>query len=113
MAGNTGGPWGGGGDSGGGNNGRGNGPRGPGRDNGGRGPGDEGPQIPEIEELVKKGQEQLRVLMGGRGGGGGTGGGRGPVGGGAVVPAKWLCQRTLFDRGCGNGVDYGVAGGFL
>jgi len=92
MAGNTGGPWGGGGDSGGGNDGRGNGPRGPGRDNGGRGPGDEGPQIPEIEELVKKGQEQLRVLMGGRGGGGGTGGGRGPVGGGG----PFLTRRTVF-----------------
>ncbi len=92
MAGNTGGPWGGGGDSGGGNDGRGNGPRGPGRDNGGRGPGDEGPQIPEIEELVKKGQEQLRVLMGGRGGGGGTGGGRGPVGGGG----PYLTRRTVF-----------------
>ena len=90
MAGNTGGPWGGGGDSGGGNDGRGNGPRGPGRDNGGRGPGDEGPQIPEIEELVKKGQEQLRVLMGGRGGG--TGGGRGPVGGGG----PFLTRRTVF-----------------
>ena len=43
--------------------------------NGGR------PQIPEIDELVRKGQEQLRVLMGGRGGGGGngTGGGGGPA----------------------------------
>jgi modulator of FtsH protease HflK len=42
---------------------------------GGRRPGD-GPQIPEIEEIVKKGTEQLRVLIGGRGGrGGGFGGG--------------------------------------
>ncbi|MEX0309847.1 MAG: FtsH protease activity modulator HflK [Tateyamaria sp.] len=81
MAGNTGGPWGGGGNSGGGDNGRGNGSRGGGRGNGGRGPGDEGPQIPEIDELVKKGQEQLRVLMGGRGGGN-AGGGRGAGGGG-------------------------------
>lgn len=80
MAGNTGGPWGGGGNSGGGDDGRGKGSRGPGRGNGGRGPGDEGPQIPEIDELVKKGQEQLRVLMGGRGGGN-TGGGRGSGGG--------------------------------
>ena len=84
MAGNTGGPWGGGGNSGGNGGGRDNGSRGPGRGNGGggRGPGDEGPQIPEIDELVKKGQEQLRVLMGGRGGGGtggsGDGGGAGP-----------------------------------
>lgn len=87
------GPWGGGGDGGGGDDGdsddrpqnrpwgnqppRGTGPRRP-------GPGE---QMPEIEELMKKGQERLRVLMGGRGGGGqnnggGGGGGRGPVGGG-------------------------------
>ena len=65
MAGNNGGPWGGGGNSGGdkpnggsgGNRGSGGGPR---------GPGGEGPQIPEIDELVKKGQERLRVLMGGK-----------------------------------------------
>ena len=82
MASNNGGPWG-------------NGPRGGGGGNdddrkpGNRRPGGDGPQIPEIEELMKKGQEQLRVLMGGRGGGrgpggaGGTGGptfGRGTVG---------------------------------
>lgn len=44
---------------------------------GGRRPG-EGPQIPEIEDIVRKGTEQLRVLMGGRGGprGPGNGGGR-------------------------------------
>jgi modulator of FtsH protease HflK len=63
MAG-SGGPWGGG-----------SGPGGEDRNNdggrkdqrpNGRRPG-EGPQIPEIDELVKKGQEQLRVLMGGRG----------------------------------------------
>ncbi len=76
MAGNSGGPWGGGGSSGGGgnrgNNGSGNG------GGGGRRP-DDG-QIPEIDELVKKGQEQLRVLMGGRGGSGGNG--QGPQGGG-------------------------------
>ena len=39
-----------------------------------------GQQIPEIDELVKKGQEQLRVLMGGRGGR--TGGSSGNSGGG-------------------------------
>lgn len=72
MSGNTGGPWG----SGGSNN-SGGGDKRPG--GGGRGPGDEGPQIPEIDELMKKGQEQLRVLMGGRGG---TGGPRRPGGGG-------------------------------
>lgn len=75
MAGNNGGPWGGGGNSGGGGDDR--------RDNGnGRPPGGD-QQIPEIDELVKKGQEQLRVLMGGRGGSGGrgTGGGAGGSGG--------------------------------
>ena len=77
MAGNSGGPWGGGGSSGGGGGNRGNNGSG---NNGGRRPGDDGAQIPEIDELVKKGQEQLRVLMGGRGGGG-TGGGRGEGGG--------------------------------
>ncbi len=60
MAG-SGGPWGGGGS--GGDN-RGDDKRG-GDNRGGRKPG-EGPQIPEIEEIVKKGQEQLRVLMGGK-----------------------------------------------
>jgi membrane protease subunit HflK len=75
MAGNNGGPWGGGGNRGSGN--------GYGDDRGGgRKPGGEGPQIPEIDEIVKKGQEQLRVLMGGRGGprgpGGSGGGGGGP-----------------------------------
>lgn len=74
MAGNNGGPWGGGGSSGGGDN-RNNG--------GGRKPGGD-QQIPEIDELVKKGQEQLRVLMGGRGGGGSNG--RGPSGGGSGGP---------------------------
>ncbi len=77
MAGNSGGPWGGGGSSGGGGN-RGN--NGDGR----KPPEGDSPQIPEIDELMKKGQEQLRVLMGGRGGGGrGTngsgGGGGGPI----------------------------------
>ncbi|MFT4715665.1 MAG: membrane protease subunit HflK [Paracoccaceae bacterium] len=71
MAGNdNGGPWGGGGNNGG-NKGGGNN----GGNNGGRPPGGDGPQIPEIEEIVKKGQEQLRVLMGGRGGSGGANGG--------------------------------------
>lgn len=72
MSGNNGGPWGGGsGNRGGGNRG--------GSGGGGREPGDNGPQIPEIEEIMKKGQEQLKVLMGGRGGGSG---GRGTGGGG-------------------------------
>ncbi|NSY38382.1 FtsH protease activity modulator HflK [Leisingera sp. ANG59] len=79
MAGNSGGPWGGGGSSGGGGGNRGNN----GGGGGGRKP--EDPQIPEIDELVKKGQEQLRVLMGGRGGSGGRGGG---AGGGAPLFTK-------------------------
>ena len=72
MTGNNGGPWGGGGGSGGGGSGGG------GDNRGGKRPGD-GPQLPEIEELVKKGQEQLRVLMGGRGGNRGPGGTGGPI----------------------------------
>ena len=75
----NGGPWGGGGgddrnDGGRGNDGRGN----DGRGTGPRRPND-GPQIPEIDEIVRKGQEQLRVLMGGKAR---QGGGRGPGGGG-------------------------------
>ncbi len=93
MTGN-GGPWGGGGGNRGGDEPpqgerpRGEGPRG--------GKGREGPQIPEIDEIVKKGQEQLRVLMGGRSrqNGGGGGGGGNPMG-------------PLFTR---NGVLLGLAG---
>lgn len=70
MSGNNGGPWGGG-NRGGGNRG------GDGGNNGPRGGSGGGQQMPEIDEIVKKGQEQLRVLMGGRGGGNG-----GPDGGG-------------------------------
>jgi membrane protease subunit HflK len=99
MASNNGGPWGGGG--GGGNRGD-DGNRG---SNGGQRPGGgrggQGGQIPEIEDIVKKGQEQLRVLMGGGGGSGanGTGGGggggpkltRGTVGLGILgLVALWL-----------------------
>lgn len=76
MAG-SGGPWGGGGS--GGDGGRGNNDDDDRR--GGR-RGENGPQIPEIDQLMKRGQEQLRVLMGGRGnrGTGGPGGGpEGPV----------------------------------
>ncbi|MGR3456167.1 FtsH protease activity modulator HflK [Pseudooceanicola sp.] len=101
MAGHSGGPWGGGG---GGNRGGddrgGNGGQRP-EGGGGRRPG-EGGQIPDIDELVRKGQDQLRVLMGGRGGprkpedGGGAGGG-GPfitrgtlIIAGLVAVALWL-----------------------
>ncbi len=101
MAGNNGGPWGGGGNSGGdkpnggsgGNRGSGGGPR---------GPGGEGPQIPEIDELVKKGQERLRVLMGGKGGGN-MGGGSGSGSGGG--PA--------FTRGTVGLVAIGAIGAWL
>ncbi|MBI1416552.1 MAG: FtsH protease activity modulator HflK [Limimaricola sp.] len=68
MAGNNGGPWGGGGG--------GKGPDDDDRGRGGRRPG-EGPQIPEIDDLVNRGREQLRVLMGGRNGRSGMGGGGG------------------------------------
>lgn len=79
MAGNSGGPWGGGSSGGSGNNGSGGrgGPGGPRRPGGG-----DSPQIPEIDEIVRKGQEQLRVLMGGRGGNNGGAGGGGGDGGG-------------------------------
>lgn len=72
MAG-SGGPWGGGGNRG--DDDRREPPRG-----GPRRPGDGGPSIPEIDEIVRKGQEQLRVLMGGRGRGGGGGSSGGPAG---------------------------------
>ena len=58
MAGNgTGGPWG---------NGGGN--RGSGNNGGGDRPPSGGGQGPDLDDLVRKGQEQLRVLMGGKGG---------------------------------------------
>ncbi|MBQ4827259.1 MULTISPECIES: FtsH protease activity modulator HflK [unclassified Leisingera] len=85
MAGNSGGPWGGGGSSGGGGGNRGNNG---GNNGGGGGRKPEDPQIPEIDELVKKGQEQLRVLMGGRGGSGGRGGRGGGSGGGGPLFTK-------------------------
>ena len=77
MAGNNGGPWGGGG-----NNGSGGGDDDK-RPGGGRRPDNDGPNIPEIDDLVNKGREQLRVLMGGGGdgsrrSGGGSGGPSGP-----------------------------------
>jgi membrane protease subunit HflK len=77
MSGN-GGPWGGGGGNRGDDDRRDPPPRG-----GPRRPGEGGNSIPEIDEIMKKGQEQLRVLMGGRrgtGGGGSGGGGGSPIG---------------------------------
>jgi membrane protease subunit HflK len=82
MAGNSGGPWGGGQGGGGDDDDR--------RDNGdGKRPANGGPQIPEIEQLMKKGQDQLRVLMGGRGGGGGDN-----RGGGGDMPS--IGKGTVF-----------------
>ena len=95
MAG-SGGPWGGGGGQGGDNRGddkRGDDKRG-GDNRGGRRPGD-GPQIPEIEEIVKKGQEQLRVLMGGRGRSNNNGGGGGDGGGGLGTGPIFTRQGLL------------------
>ncbi len=70
MSGNGGGPWGSGGNRGGDNRGSGGGGRG----------GDGQKPMPEIDEIVKKGQEQLRILMGGGGNGGRNGGGTGGPG---------------------------------
>jgi len=78
---NKGGPWGGGGNGGDDDDKGGRGPWGGndrGNDRGGRGPGGQ-PSVPDIDEIVRKGQEQLKILIGGRGS---RGGGRGPGGGG-------------------------------
>jgi len=78
---NNGGPWGGRGGS------SGNGGKGPwgggdrGSRGGGGGPGGQ-PPVPDIDEIVRKGQEQLKVLMGG---GRGGGPGRGQRGGGGGI----------------------------
>lgn len=89
MASDNGGPWGGGGNRGGSDG------RPPSNNGGNRGgnnrPGGDNPQIPEIDELMKKGQEQLRVLMGGRGdsrkggGRGGQGAGGPGIGRGSIL----------------------------
>ena len=73
---NNGGPWGGG------NNGNNSGDDDEKKASGGRGPwgggkGSGQPPVPDIDEIVRKGQEQLKILMGGR-----SGRGRGPTGGG-------------------------------
>ncbi|WP_371169879.1 FtsH protease activity modulator HflK [Aliiroseovarius sp. 2305UL8-7] len=81
MASDNGGPWGGGGNRGG-SDGR------PPSDDGGKRGGNDAPQLPEIDDLMKKGQEQLRVLMGGRGDGrrgGGQGGGGPSFGRGSIL----------------------------
>lgn len=98
-----GGPWGG---NGGGNRGGGRNPWGQGGPGGGRGPGGPGGggQGPDLDDLLRKGREQLRVVLGGRGGGprmpGGGGSGGGPSGLERILPiaipavlvAGWLFQ---------------------
>jgi membrane protease subunit HflK len=77
---NNGGPWGG--RKGGGQGGGGRGPwggNGGGDGNRGGGPGGQ-PPVPDIDEIVRKGQEQLKVLMGGGRSGGGSPRGGGPTG---------------------------------
>lgn len=95
MAGNSGGPWGGGNSGGGGDDDddrRGN--------QGGRRPPEGGPQMPEIDELVRKGQDQLRVLMGGRGGdrggNGGAPGGDGPSFGRGTILVGVIIAAVLW-----------------
>lgn len=100
MAGNNGGPWGGGGNDGDDGDDDRFRPNGNGDRDGGRRPGNE-PQIPEFDEIVNKTKDQLRVLIGGgsgrdrNGGGGGAGDGgpqvtRGMIGLGALAAvAVW------------------------
>ncbi|MCB1390840.1 MAG: FtsH protease activity modulator HflK [Rhodobacteraceae bacterium] len=76
MSGNSGGPWGGGGGNRGNSGGNGQRP-------GGNGP--ERPPLPEIEDIVKKGQQQLKVIFGGRGNGGNSGGGGRGTGGPGIT----------------------------
>ncbi|PLS20782.1 FtsH protease activity modulator HflK [Neptunicoccus cionae] len=90
MAGNnSGGPWGSGGNRGGGDD-----NKGPDRggDKGRRPTGGNQPQMPEIDEIVRKGQEQLRVLMGGKSG---NGGGTGRSSGGGGFPGGGIGRGTI------------------
>jgi len=75
MSNDNGGPWGGGGNRPGGGD-KGRPPN--------RRPRQNDPQIPEIDELLNKGSDYIKVLVGGKGGGGGTG--RGGAGGGDGLP---------------------------
>jgi membrane protease subunit HflK len=95
MSNNNGGPWGGGGNRGGSGDNGGDDYRG--NNGGGRRPGGDGPQIPEIDEIVRKGQEQLKVLMGGRSGGGrGNGAGGGEGGPGLSKNTFWIFGLAAF-----------------
>lgn len=98
-----GGPWG----NGGGNRGGGRNPWGGGPGKGGGGGGGGSGQGPDLDDLLRKGRDQLQVILGGRGGGnGGRGGGGGggglppaakkilPVAVPAVLGALWLFQST-------------------
>ena len=99
---NNGGPWGGGGGDdkkGGGRGPWGGGDRGRG---GGGGPGGQ-PPVPDIDEIVRKGQEQLKILMGGGRGGrgrGGSGGGgrRGLIIIAAALIGVWLLMSVYTVR---------------
>ena len=68
-------------------------PRGP------RRPGDQAP-LPEIDELMRKGQEKFRVLMGGKGGGG-----YGGPAAAARCPAGAAALVSLIDRGRGTWLE--------
>lgn len=91
-----GGPWGGG--SGGGN--RGKGPWGGGGNRPPGGGGGGGGQGPDLDDLLRKGRDQLKVVLGGKGGGPGGGGGGGgggfekilPIAIPAVLVIAWLFQ---------------------
>jgi len=80
MAGNNGGPWGGGSNGG-------DDDRDEGRDQrpGGNKPGGAGPELPDIDELLNKSREGLRVLLGGGKGGGGANGAGGGGGDGIGI----------------------------
>ena len=88
-SGGGGGPWGGGG----GNKGGGRNPWGSGGGGGGGG----GGQGPDLDDLLRKGRDQLKVVLGGRGGRGGRGGGFGGRGPGPAVEKAlpWIIPVVL------------------
>ncbi|MEM6421618.1 MAG: FtsH protease activity modulator HflK [Pseudomonadota bacterium] len=87
-----GGPWGGG--PRGSNNGGGRGPWGGGPGGGGQGGGSG--QGPDLDDLLRKGGERLRVILGGKGGGGGFGGGSGPNLGGFEKYVPYVAVGVVF-----------------
>lgn len=85
---NSGGPWGGGGNNGGDDDDR----------RGQRPPPGGQQQVPDIDELIKKGQDKLKVLIGGGGSGGGDGVGAGGIGkGGAALIALAVVGLWAFN----------------